>query len=71
MTSNQKVELQNIVEKCLKDAAISSLVAGIASGGSAAATAASSSLKQCLVITLGPKLLGVSIKLSGGWGNWE
>lgn len=75
----QPDDIVDKVESCLKTAAILSAIAGIAAaiatGGSAALSAALATFKSamyvCLTEKIGENLISVEAKSRGYWGDWE
>lgn len=64
------MDVKNIVEDCIRTAAVAGAIAAIISGGSAAATAVEKTLSICLKIKLGSELVGVRVEFGGKWGSW-
>lgn len=66
-----ETDAKRALEDCLAISAIAALIAGVASGGSAAIAAAEVSLKSCLAAKLGDKLLSLTIQIKSSRGDWE
>ena len=62
---------KRIVEECLKTGAITGILAGVFSGGSAALGAAKIAIEACLAAKLGDKLISVSLDVKSHRGDWE
>ncbi len=66
-----ETDAKKALEECLAISSIAALIAGVASGGSAAIAAGELALKACLAAKLGDKLLSLTIQIKSSRGDWE
>lgn len=71
VTTGKEIDIGAVVEKCLAESAIIAAIAGLVTGGSAAAAAAEASFKACLLRRIGKDLLTVSVSFHTTRGDWE
>ena len=64
-------QIKQQIEECMKTAAIGAAIAGIITGGSAAAVALEKLFFACLTAKLGDEIVSVRIHVRGRWSSWR